>query len=172
MPITIRPAVEADAELLPAVERSAADAFRAVPDLAWVVTHPVTSVEAHLGFIRAGGEWLAERPAEGPLGFVCVERCGEAMHVHELAVRHDRQRRGAGRALMDQAVAAARAEGLSAVTLNTFRDVAWNAPFYGGIGFEVLSPGELDARLTELVRAEIARGLPAARRCVMRLRLS
>jgi hypothetical protein len=38
----------------------------------------------------------------------------------------------------------AAANGLPAVTLTTFRDVAWNGPFYGKLGFrelEDLSPG-------------------------------
>jgi hypothetical protein len=38
----------------------------------------------------------------------------------------------------------ATAEGLPAVTLTTFRDVAWNGPFYAKLGFRELvdlSPG-------------------------------
>src|SRR5690606_27314685 len=131
MPITIRPSRPEDAELLPSIEKSAAELFLTIPDLAWIKDHGVTSVEQHQGFIREAASWVADRPADGPMGFVCVERCeGGIMHVHELAVRHDRQRRGAGRALLTAAIDEARREGLAAVTLNTFRDVPWNAPFY------------------------------------------
>jgi GNAT superfamily N-acetyltransferase len=173
MPITIRPSRGEDAELLPSIERSAGEAFLAIPDLAWLSDHAVTSVEQHRDFIRARASWVADRTAEGPVGFVCVERCeGGVMHIHELAVRHDRQRRGAGRALMEAAIAQGRREGLSAVTLNTFRDVPWNAPFYAELGFGETSWDQLDARLRGLVRNEIARGLPGERRCVMRLGLS
>ena len=49
----------------------------------------------------------------------------------------------------------ARASGLAAVTLTTFRDVPWNAPFYRRVGFEVVddpTPGLAAVRAAE--RAE------------------
>ena len=51
----------------------------------------------------------------------------------------------------------ARDTGLAAVTLTTFRDVPWNAPFYRRAGFTVVDdppPG-----LAELRAAERAEGL-------------
>jgi len=49
-----------------------------------------------------------------------------------------------GRALVNAVCGWAVVNGLPAVTLTTFRDVAWNGPFYAGLGFrevEDLSPG-------------------------------
>ena len=50
-------------------------------------------------------------------------------------MRFDAQGKGAGTALIQAAAGDARARGLPAVTLTTFRDLSWNAPFYTGRGF-------------------------------------
>jgi hypothetical protein len=43
------------------------------------------------------------------------------------------------------------------VTLTTFRDVPWNAPYYQRLGFEVIQPTEWGPQLTDLVRVEQSR---------------
>jgi hypothetical protein len=57
------------------------------------------------------------------------------------------------------------------VTLTTFRDLPWNAPFYQRMGFIVLTDDSLDPHLREALQAEIAHGFPAERRCTMGLTL-
>jgi hypothetical protein len=69
---------------------------------------------------------------------------------------------------LEAVIEPARDLGLNALTLTTFRDVPWNAPFYARFGFETLAPGELDPRLEAILRAEIAHGIPGDRRCAMR----
>ena len=68
------------------------------------------------------------------------------------------QWRGLGRRLVALAADHTRALGLASVTLNTFRDVAWNAPFYEKLGFRVLLEAELTPRLADILRHEIAIG--------------
>lgn len=58
------------------------------------------------------------------------------------------------------------------MTLTTFRDVPWNAPFYARAGFRELAAAELSPELAELVREEAARGLDPERRVVMRCPLA
>jgi hypothetical protein len=61
-------------------------------------------------------------------------------------------RQGIGTALVSAVCAWAVAKGLGAVTLTTFRDVAWNAPFYRRFGFRViddLTPGLAAIRTRE-----------------------
>jgi hypothetical protein len=65
--------------------------------------------------------------------------------------------------LMQAAESFARARNLRSLTLTTFTDVPWNAPWYSRLGFELES---CDARLSALVLMEVERGLP--RRCGMR----
>lgn len=110
--------------------------------------------------------WIAEEHG-APVGFVSTMVLGEGVHVLELAVRADHQRRGLGRMLMLAAVGAARARGHAAVTLTTFRSVVFNAPFYRTLGFEELAAPP--PYLAAILGSEAERRL--ADRCAMRLAL-
>ena len=57
--------------------------------------------------------------------------------------------------------------GLAAQTLTTFRDVAWNGPYYARLGFTVVPAEALTPGLRELRAAETARGLDRWPRVVM-----
>ncbi len=54
------------------------------------------------------------------------------------------------------------------MTLTTFTDIPWNAPYYTRLGFRVLDAGELTEGLREIRRAEAAMGLDAWPRVCMR----
>ena len=157
--------------MLPAVERSAGEAFRAIDDLAWVADTADLSVEGYAALVAAGTTWVAVDPAGAIAGFVCCQPFGDELHIWELAVNRDRQRAGIGKRLLDTATSWATSEGLRRVTLTTFRAVAWNEPFYQRAGFRTLTDGELGSRLIEALRTEIANGLPGDRRCAMLLDL-
>ncbi|MFT3728760.1 MAG: GNAT family N-acetyltransferase [Terricaulis sp.] len=166
----IRAATQEDAQFLPAVEQSAGEAFRALPDLAWIADDRNMSAEQHASLIAAGCVWVAEKERR-IVGFVSCEMVGDALHVCEMAVMRGEQGRGLGRALLNTAIEAACARRAQSVTLTTFRDVVWNAPFYAASGFLVLEAQELDARLRDVLEEEVAHGLPRERRCAMKLAL-
>ncbi|MCC7266888.1 MAG: GNAT family N-acetyltransferase [Caulobacteraceae bacterium] len=168
MSYSVRPARRSDAALLPDIERSAGEPFRDIPDLAWIADDEVGEPEFHESLAAGGTVWVAVDRQDRPIGFLSAEIVGDALHIWELAVAHEAQNQGLGRRLMEVAEAEARRRGLASETLTTFSDVAWNAPFYQRLGFEMLSPGA-DVRLDELNRLEAERGLP--RRCAMRKRL-
>ena len=106
-----------------------------------------------------------------PVGFAATQACADALHLWELAVRHDAQGRGAGRALMAAVCDLARRRRLAAVTLSTFRDIPWNGPFYARLGFGELSATDLNPRLAAVLAREAELGLDVAARCAMRLDL-
>ncbi len=81
------------------------------------------------------------------------------------------QGQGVGRHLLLAAIEHARREQMRAVTLTTFRDVPWNAPFYQRMGFVDVASGEHDAHLLDALQNEIEQGFAAERRCAMQLRL-
>lgn len=166
----IGPALLEDAVLLPAIERSAGERFRAIQALAWIADANDLSVERYRELIAAGASWVAVESV--PIGFLCAEAVGDALHIWEMGVALDRQRRGIGRALVDQAIAFARTEGLRAVTLTTFREVPWNAPAYQTMGFSIVPDEQCDPRLSALLDAESAAGFARADRCAMRRLLS
>ena len=77
-----------------------------------------------------------------------------------------------GRALVAAVIEQARAMQLNSVTLTTFRDLPWNAPFYQRMGFVELTLAQADRHLRDALQAEITHGFPPERRCAMRLPLS
>jgi GNAT superfamily N-acetyltransferase len=168
----IRPAKAADAAFLPDIERSAGEAFRHFPGLAWIADDAVQSEQSHLRFIEGGAAWVSVDAADVPIGFLCGEMLHDNLHIWELAVAHDHQGRGIGRRLLDQSKQWAAQRKLAAITLTTFRAVPWNEPFYRSEGFVTLLPEELTQTLRDILASEIEAGLPAERRCAMRFLVS
>ena len=163
-----RKATEREAPLLTELEQSAGLAFRADAEIAWVADGHNLSPERYREIINDGWSWVAEGEHGELIAFIAATREGDDLHIWEFDVRLDCQRRGIGRRLLQRLIAEATAAGISSITLTTFRDVPWNGPFYLSMGFEALASEKLDARLSELLAAEIDQGLPAARRCAMR----
>ena len=171
MSVAVRLARVSDAALLPAIERAAGTRFRSLPELAWIADGEPMREDAHRRLIAQGTSWIAEGSG-APVGFLAAERSGPELHIVELSVLPEYQGQGIGRALIDAALARADNDGLTAVTLTTFRDVPWNAPFYARIGFGEVPPLALSARLAAIRANESRHGLPAERRCAMRYPLS
>jgi GNAT superfamily N-acetyltransferase len=112
--------------------------------------------------------FVAGRPA---VGYVWVDEVDGVAHIEELAVVPSRMRRGLGTALLTAACEWAAGEGYPAITLTTFADVAWNAPYYAARGFVVLD--EITPGLAAVRERERALGLDAVgRRVVMRRELT
>ena len=166
---TIRIAQKSDAEALPYIEQSAGEAYREIAEFAWIADDDNQTVARHRELIAKGTFWVAVGHGDRPIAFLSAEIMDDTLHIRELAVRLDRQRSGIGRALLKKAIADARASGLVALTLTTFRDVIWNAPFYQKLGFQVLDHAQAGERLRQILRREIEHGMPASRRCAMRL---
>lgn len=112
--------------------------------------------------------WLALAD-DRPVGFILAEAHPSSLFIVELSVHLDRQGRGLGRQLIARAAAHARSLGLNSLTLTTFRDVPWNAPFYRRLGFEMLTT--LTPELRQKREEETAHGLAYGSRCAMRLPL-
>lgn len=168
MRFKIRQAIFEDAPKLAAVERSACERFRALVDLAWIADEEPTALDDHVALIGAGTVWVAVDGVDVS-GFLLAERCGDELHICEFAVLRPLQGQGIGTLLVHAAKEYARATGLRALTLTTFRGLSWNEPFYQHLGFETLEAGNLDKRLRSMLAREILIGLPVERRCAMRL---
>ncbi|CZU62297.1 N-acetylglutamate synthase and related acetyltransferases [Enterobacter cloacae] len=168
MHIHIRPTTPNDVTALPAIERAAGQRFREDPEFAWLADGEVLSAEQHLEYAERGLSWLAlvnDRPA----GFILTEAHSSSLFIVELSVDLDWQGNGMGRQLIARAADHARRLGLASLTLTTFRDVPWNAPFYAKLGFEYVT--ELTPELREKREEEAAHGLAYNSRCAMRLPL-
>ena len=168
MEITFRPTTAHDVASLPAIERAAGQRFRAWPELAWLADGDVISVEQHRDYVEQGLSWLA-LANDRPVGFILTEAHSSSLFIVELSVDLDWQGKGIGRQLISRAADHARRLGLASLTLTTFRDVPWNAPFYAKLGFEYVT--ELTPELREKREEETAHGLAYETRCAMRLPL-
>ncbi len=168
--IRVRPTREADTGQLDAIERSSSTLFRTLPDLVWLAEDRTAGPEAHARALEQGLSWVAVDEEDQPVGFLIAAIEDDAdLHVLELAVGADHQGRGAGRALMQTARREAEARALKALTLTTFRSVAWNAPFYARLGYAALTEEALPAYLRQALAAQAEHGLTD--RVAMRLSL-
>ncbi|NUU38084.1 GNAT family N-acetyltransferase [Pseudomonas sp. C2B4] len=167
MPAHIRLAVSDDAQSLPRIERSAAQAFHGIAELSWLADAPVMTVDRHRALIAQSTCWIAVDTQEQPQGFLSAERQGSDLHIHELSVSQPMQGHGLGRKLLEAAMEHARSNQLHCVTLTTFTQVPWNAPFYQRLGFEQHTGATLDERLAEILAREYACGFEAGSRCAM-----
>lgn len=164
---TVRVAVPEDASLLLSIERSAAQAFRALEGLSWLADSPPMPVERHLELIERSTCWVAIDAENRPQGFLSADIYGRDLHIYELSVRHTLQGQGIGRQLVQAAQAYVEINGLHALTLTTFKHVPWNAPFYSRLGFQIESDQYVDARLSTLLNEEYEHGFPVGSRCAM-----
>lgn len=167
MKAVIRVAETRDLPLLPQIEFSAAQAFadrNVPPELLRMVSY----ADDWIPQLVAETLWVAEIDGT-PVAFLAATRDGARLHVDEVDVRLDAQGQGIGRALMTNAIDWARARGLAEVTLTTFVDIPWNAPFYRSLGFVAWAEGEAPPELIAKLAGEKLRGLK--NRCAMRLGL-
>lgn len=118
--------------------------------------------------IEAGTTWVAVDGEDRSIGFALCWARPDALHLRELDVERAWMGRGIGTALIEHVGAEARARGVGAVTLTTFRDVPWNAPFYARRGFAILAPAEQPAWLAAIRAEEDAGELAAWPRVAMR----
>lgn len=151
------------------IERSSDEAFRAIPELAWIAENEATTDRDDHQLVNHGYSWIAR---DGPdiIGFLIAEPIGMALHIWQMSVCSSHQKKGVGRKLMERAISSAIEKNLLEITLTTFRNVAWNETFYRSCGFETLKDEEFSPFLREVLSKEVAGGLLRDLRCAMRCR--
>jgi predicted N-acetyltransferase YhbS len=160
--VDFRPARPDEIETIRALERASAQRFVGLLD-ALAADEP--SPAAVLGARIADGGLIVAVEGGEVVGFVMFRPVEDRAYVEQLDVLPAFEGRRIGAALLDAVTERARAAGLTGLSLSTFREVPWNAPYYRRLGFvavEALTPGML------AIRAEhLARGLDEAARVFM-----
>lgn len=156
--------------LLQDIERAAGRCFADIgmPEIADDEPLPLADL-AH--FQRADLAWVAVDEADRPVAYLIAEHVDDNLHIEQVSVHPDSARRGIGRSLLDHVGHRAGAEGIPALTLTTFADVPWNAPYYARCGFQFLDDSALGPGLQDIRRREAAHGLERWPRVCMRRRL-
>ena len=171
MGVRVRPVEPDDIEALGAIERAAGRLFAGIgmPDVAAHEPLPAAELAAYQDDGRA---WVAVDEHDAPVGYVLVDTVDGCAHVEQISVHPDVGRQGIGRLLLDAVATWATdhddGEGDVGLTLVTFRDVAWNRPYYERLGFRVLADAEVGPELRARRQEEAARGLVPAQRVCMR----
>ncbi|MBZ9935784.1 GNAT family N-acetyltransferase [Mesorhizobium sp. BR1-1-16] len=171
MTVTIRALLPEEASCLSAIERDAAERFREV-GLAAIADDVPTPEPFIRAVVNKGVAFGAATERDGLVGFVLAGLLDDALHIYELSVASASGRRGIGSRLLAEIDMAALARGLGAVTLSTFVDVPWNAPFYARRGFKPVEIEDWGPAFHLLNGAEHAAGLPLDRRVFMRKELA
>jgi len=167
---TIRLAHRDELPLLNEIERAAASLFREVGFDFAAELGPL-SLELLQSLQSKDQVWVAVAPDGLPVGFAAIQIIDGMPHLEEISVHPAHGRQGLGTRLIQAVCHWARESGYLALTLSTFRDVPWNAPFYERLGFRVLEEEELGPGLLAVREHEAQDGLTVRERVCMRREL-
>jgi GNAT superfamily N-acetyltransferase len=168
--VVIRRVRRTELEVLRAIEREAGRSFVTVgmPEIAADEPMSTAALDAYR---IAGRAWVAVDAHRRPMAYLLGEIVDDCGHVAQVSVSPTNARQGLGAALIEHLAGIAAADGRPALTLTTFRDVPWNAPYYARLGFVVVDPADQGPELRRLVAYE-ARTIPDAPRVAMRRALT
>ncbi|WP_339950873.1 GNAT family N-acetyltransferase [uncultured Albimonas sp.] len=166
-PPRLRPGRVEDAVACARIEADCALQFRDSPH-PWVAERESPLPAEHAQAATLGRLQVVELH-DRVVGFAILEPDPDSatLHLVELDVAPRFQRRGLARALVDRAMELAAARGFSALTLTTFRNVAWNGPLYLRLGFRELAPQDWTTPCRRETEGMAARGLPVEDRVAM-----
>lgn len=155
-----------DIPVIQALEAAAAQRFLSFPELAVLAHSEVTESQVHQQSISQELAWLVEDATGRILGFCYAQVLADSLYLAEISTHPDARGMGVGRMLVKHTRQMAAQRGLSGVTLTTYRDVPWNAPWYQRQGFIALEPSLLGSELSDIVQHQAA-ALLLLPRCVM-----
>lgn len=94
---------------------------------------------------------VAGRP---PVGFARLEIVDAHTHLGQLSVLPEYARLGVGMSLVRAACKWSRRQGFGFLTLTTFADIPFNAPFYRRLGFYQLTDDQIGPELNQVITDE------------------
>ena len=163
----IRAAGESDLAVMQDIERAAGCWFREIgmPEIA--EDEPL-SLEELARNRQDGRAWVAVDAGDVPVAYLIADVVDGCLHIEQVSVHPRAARCGIGGMVLEHAAACAVAGGIGALTLTTFAEVPWNAPYYARCGFRVLDDSDLSAGMRAVKHREIAQGLYRWPRVCMR----
>ncbi|MFN3515108.1 MAG: GNAT family N-acetyltransferase [Phenylobacterium sp.] len=164
--LALRPAHISEIELVREIERASAQRFVGTDRVALADDEP-TDAETLARRVGEGGLLVASETG-APVAFVMfreVEACG---YIEQIDVLPAHAGRRIGAALIDAVADEGRQRGWTTLTLSTFKDVPWNAPYYRRLGFVDIAEAALTPGLLAIREAHLARGLDESSRVFLR----
>lgn len=157
-----------DVASIRAIELASAEPFRHI-GMAAIADDDPAPVELVTACIGAHQAWVWTDREARPAAFLLLESTPYLTHIEQISVHPSHARHGHGAALLDAVRIWAHERGRPELTLTTFRDVPWNAPYYHRLGYQVVDSVDQSAALATIRNGERARGLDRWPRVVMRL---
>ncbi|KAI7971968.1 hypothetical protein EIK77_007567 [Talaromyces pinophilus] len=172
--ITIRAAFASDIPYLPAIEQSASEVFKSIPDLEFIAADAPLSTDILNSHLSSKLLWVAttreeKSGAEIPVAFLAAKcmkparyeqqdvnvNSSKHLYIAECSVHSSFQRQGIAGRLLDTVAEYARNQGFGWLTLITFLDVPWNGKFYQRHGFEEIEAEGMGDEYVELLKKEL-----------------
>jgi GNAT superfamily N-acetyltransferase len=166
----IRSARMEELPLLSGIEQSAARLFLDTP-YAFLVNDKPLSLDFVQQQFSAGRVWVAVDCHETVLGYEIAREVDETFYLQQIDVEPEHGRRGIGSALVKTVCDRAKQQGYEIVSLSTFRDLPWNAPFYSKLGFHPVDEAKLTTGFQQIRLKELQAGLPIGDRVILHRRL-
>jgi GNAT superfamily N-acetyltransferase len=163
---TIRSAQIEELPRLAKIEQAAAIRFRETPYAFLADGEPLT-IEFIQQRFQAGQVWVAVDRDDIVIGFAITREVDRTLYLQEIDIAPEHGQQGIGRALIESIQAWGKGSGYDAMSLSTFRDLPWNAPFYTKLGFRLLDESELTPEFQQIRAHERKAGLPIADRVIM-----
>lgn len=162
----IRAARIEDLATLAEIERAAGTLFRDTP-YAFLVDAEPLSLDFVTQQFQAGRVWVAVDDRDISVGYAIAQEVDGNVYLQEIDVHPAYGRRGIGRELVEMVCVWAKHQNYRRILLSTFRDIAWNAPFYAKLGFQILAETELTEGFQQIRSKEVEIGLPIDQRIIM-----
>jgi GNAT superfamily N-acetyltransferase len=134
-----------------------------MPDIA---DHEPTDVETFEDRAAQGRFYAVLASGDIPVGFLIWTPKDGFAYIEEVSVHPDHAGHRLAARMIDRLAEDARVR-FPAITLATFRDVPWNAPYYADLGFTEVALETLGPDHEESWRMQIEAGLDMSRRLFM-----
>lgn len=156
----IRLVTQEELPLLRDIERASGEIFRDIGMAEIAEDEPLSLAElAH--YQSAGRAWaIPDGDTAGKLvAFLLAEPVDGCLHVAQVSVHPATAGHRLGQALIAHLGRLAAAQGAAGLTLTTYRDVPWNAPYYRRLGFVEIPEQRLRPGLRAIRELERTAGL-------------
>lgn len=165
--IIIRDALLSDIESCQAIKKDAEKKFlnSDIEAIRNVVGKGVLNAETLANSIQNELCFISEIDQK-PIGFIALTQYANSWYIEELDVAEHAQSQGVGNGLLSYIKMLAEIKRIASINLITFKDVAWNQPYYTKKGYLSMSEDRLSEQFLELWHEDNAKFAPELRVCM------
>lgn len=154
-----------DLDRLQLISSQARERYRSIPELAHIADAPPLTAE-RLEVCRV--EVAVGLNDSNPIGFAATRPLDGLLYLDNISIFADVSGRGVGAALMASVLDHAAATQAPAVSLTTFRQPAWNGPWFRRHGFKLMRADQIGAGLREVMERQWQTLDPKSRETLVR----